>query len=391
MVIRICIEALKKIPPTTWIDSFNRVNLHPDHRVSFKAWMEKIPPALLASGAFVEHPMLHDALPAVWSNMTVEQRHQIKFMLDAFHQQSEEPWNKTNVMRLCEYVALDDIPKICAAYLLVKEDPAMMLDPPSLNTIISKETQKKLDNYVGMSLKPTEMTKAYQDNKNNGYIKNAFFDHMSNHAAIHHKELKQLVVTPGFLRGKVVPSDYLDVKITVAQVNFLNPTTKQLSLGTIFRDTVGSQAKMKVAKWRQCFITGNISSYSRVLNRESQLKMIKEQNQLAAAVAEVGAEQLQERCQRRESEKKKREIEAQKKREEKEAEEQRKKAEILPGIQADVMRGFAHMQTLPVKRLKEILQYQFSLKGTGTMTKPLLIEALAKEIRGLDAGTTEEV
>jgi hypothetical protein len=41
-LIIIAIEASKNIKPTAWIDSFKKVNLHPQHRVPFEVWLRKI-------------------------------------------------------------------------------------------------------------------------------------------------------------------------------------------------------------------------------------------------------------------------------------------------------------------------------------------------------------
>ena len=41
-LISTCIVALKRSTRSAWINSFIRVNLHPDHRLSFVDWIKKI-------------------------------------------------------------------------------------------------------------------------------------------------------------------------------------------------------------------------------------------------------------------------------------------------------------------------------------------------------------
>ena len=245
LLIRICVEALQQVKPEKWVESFKRVNLHPDFRVSFEDWLRKIDTHLSCGNKFfVGRTTLHDALPAVWTNLSIEDRQAVKFKLDAFHQK-DEPWAKKNVLEIVKWVPLDEIVRLRAVYVLLKEDPSLMLDPEPIVDL--KKT--KVEDYAGVKLMPKALLDMYKKHRHNEMVQERFFKHITNHAAI--------TFGP---KGKLKPSKHLQVEMTELQDSMLNPTHEQLSLGALFVDTVGERALKKVAKRRQDILTGNISS-----------------------------------------------------------------------------------------------------------------------------------
>ena len=156
----------------------------------------------------------------------------------------------------------------------------------------------------------------------------------------------------------VEPSLHLDVHITKTQKELLNPTMKQVTRGFILYDVKGTGAREFVAKRRLDMISGNVSSYSRLLNGTKRLKEMEELSSLVASCAEVSADKEAAK----ELSKKDKE-EAKRKKEEKkladyEAFEEKKK-ELLPKL-VEIMTPFVD-GTRPFKELnsynKTVLQH----------------------------------
>jgi hypothetical protein len=60
----------------------------------------------------------------------------IVFIVEAFYKRAQldgmDPWSKgDNVNKLIKYVPLDQVSKIRACYHTAKQDPSVLLDPPS--------------------------------------------------------------------------------------------------------------------------------------------------------------------------------------------------------------------------------------------------------------------
>ena len=78
--------------------------------------------------------------------------------------------------------------------------------------------------------------------------------------------------------------------ITKLQKDLLNPTQKQVIKGFILYDVKGKGAREKVARRRLDMVSGNVSSYSRVLNDPKLMQEYEEVNKLVATVAAVSAD-----------------------------------------------------------------------------------------------------
>jgi hypothetical protein len=91
---------------------------------------------------------------------------------------------------------------------------------------------------------------------------------------------------------KLKPALYLEVKITKDQQRLLQPSVKDLFMGSIMNDTIGEGSEKKIAKRRVHMFAGNIASYSTLLNSEVRMKQLQEFNhRLAAILGEIRAEQ----------------------------------------------------------------------------------------------------
>jgi hypothetical protein len=86
------------------------------------------------------------------------------------------------------------------------------------------------------------------------------------------------------------PSAALNVETSSLQKKFLNPTMKDMQLSDIIEQSQGERAKKKEAKRKQDFISGNINSYSRIMNDKASMELINDYNGLAASLAMMNAE-----------------------------------------------------------------------------------------------------
>ena len=83
------------------------------------------------------------------------------------------------------------------------------------------------------------------------------------------------------------PSAYLNVKISQQQLEFLNPTPGDALVGNILQDSIGQNAKKKIAKRRIDIITGNVYNFSRSLNSAETLDLVVDTNKLASCLASI--------------------------------------------------------------------------------------------------------
>ena len=118
-----------------------------------------------------------------------------------------------------------------------------------------------------------------------------FFHHITNFVARQESGSSRILV----------PSAYLNVEVTDDQVELLKPSVKHVMMGAILAEAAGKGARKLIAKRRIDIIDGNIGSYSRLLNSDARMEMIRDVNALAAAVAEISKEKLDARDRLKES------------------------------------------------------------------------------------------
>ena len=184
------------------------------------------------------------------------------------------------------------------------------------------------------------------------------------------------------------PSSYLDAFMTDEQAEMLQPKHKNVLMGFILYDVKGEGAVNKLSKRRLDMISGNVSSYSRMLNDPERLEMIKDVHKIAATCAEVSADMEANKRQRTEAAAKKA-AEANKKKIRKELEEEAKAEELRPKLEA-VLQPFKFgdktvegFNDLSKTMLQDLIQYYYKKKPTGlrTMKKEDLVVTLAALFR----------
>ena len=131
-------------------------------------------------------------------------------------------------------------------------------------------------------------------------------------------------------------------------------------MGNILQDSVGQNAKKKIAKRRIDFITANISSYSRSLNNASTLDHIADTNKLASCLATISAAKDAVK----DATKKKKEADEKEKSARKEkdkADYEAKRVEACAILAEDIGKGLGHLCSLSVNKMKMLLKYYFEV------------------------------
>ena len=109
--------------------------------------------------------------------------------------------------------------------------------------------------------------------------------------------MTNIVSNEHFLENK--KSDYkvqidstsgLNLELSVLHNRMMNPTILYMQVNEIVDQDQGGRAKKKESKWRKYLITGNISSYSIILNSEHNIEMVQDYNELDFSIAMLNAE-----------------------------------------------------------------------------------------------------
>ena len=164
--------------------------------------------------------------------------------------------------------------------------------------------------------------KNFQDNRDDIGAQSKLFLHMTNFVATNHGWKESVALEP---------SSHLDVEISKDQRSLLNPTARDVQLGSLVDQAFGNRAKKKEAKRRIAVIDGNINSYSRLLNGESQMEMIKDYNCLSASIGQFNAEK-DAIALNNANDKRQKELNKEEKRVQKDANEKKNREELMPGM-----------------------------------------------------------
>ncbi len=83
------------------------------------------------------------------------------------------------------------------------------------------------------------------------------------------------------------PRACLNVEITDEQRYLLQPTAADVLVGNLLKDSLGQNANKKIPLQRINVMSGNVASYSRVLNNSEALKHIEDANMLSACISMI--------------------------------------------------------------------------------------------------------
>jgi hypothetical protein len=193
----------------------------------------------------------------------------------------------------------------------------------------------------------------YKQDPTNNTNQDALFKHLTNRAASRHW---------CDTADPLAPSSYLALIVSSSQHTFMNPTLRDVLMSTLEADAYGVRAQKKRARRRQDFIDGNAKSYARWLNSPDRLVAFSDYNELVAAMAVVRKDIDEKRSEAKERKANEAEAKQKEKSAAKEAFE-KKRADLLPLIDDDLVKGSEYIETLKKPRLKEILLYRYSVKS----------------------------
>jgi hypothetical protein len=307
----------------------------------------------------------------------------------------KEPWSLHNLKTFLNlgFVTLDDVPKYRAAYLATRGDESIFVDPPPVvvAATVTNNDHPLLDKHDGFALKPTKFIDAFKANPGNSKIQGQLFVHMTNFVC--HEHCIAVKKTQAEMNSILEPSAPLNVETSSLQKKFLNPTMKDMQLSDIIEQSQGEQAKKKEAKRKQDFISGNINSYSRIMNDKASMELINDYNGLSASLAMMNAEKDEKKT-KAAAEKKKTAEECEQKKVAAEAKENSKVAELLPGFQRELGESdAAKILTLTDTRLRLYIRYLFQInvvnltKVKGVELRSIMSPLLDEHYAG---GTAEE-
>ena len=261
-----------------------------------------------------------------------------------------------------------------------------------------------MDDHDSFSLKPKKLVEEYQDNPGDCTAQGKLFVHMTNFVCTEHvienkkknSSDHEMILPNGTrmtLKAKVAaqlePTAGLDVEMTGNQKKLLNPTPNDVVMSELIDQAQGQRAKKKEAKRRQDVVTGNIGSYSAILNSEDNLKKLQDYNDLAASIGVLNAEKDASK----ETSNKKKEEEAAEKAKKKagrEVEEIAKREELLPGFKQELERQNVDViLALSDARMRLYVRYYFQQKVVNLtkakknqlqqLLRPLLEQHYARE------------
>lgn len=325
---------------------------------------------------FFYHPRhgMFNAMPACWKNLAEAQRREVAALIGSFYDESradpeKHPWSVGNLKKYLDlgYVNLVDMPKFRAAYLATRGDESIFVDPPPHDTTettarsINSNNTSVLDNHDGFTLKPAKLITDYRAQPGDSKTQGELFRHMTNYVS--HKYGAEKKKASQLEKDiNLEPSGGLNVEMSYRQRKWLNPTIDEVLLSDVIEQAQGEQAKKKEARRKQDFITGNINSYSRILNNDKSMEMVQDYNGLAASMAMMNAEKDEIKA-KSAAKKAEEAAESARKKAESEAKENNKVAALLPGFQkeldeldADKILGLAD------KRKRDYIRYFFRIK-----------------------------
>lgn len=362
---------MNKNKKSVWQDSHERVNCRPSARKPFAEWILTLKDVAEA-GDFFFHKRtgMFDAMPACWKHLKEDQRREVAALCQTFYNEalvdpSKKPWGVDNIKRYLGlgYVKLDDLFKFRAAYLASLQDDSIFMDPvPEDSTTEAASTSNGhsalLDEHDGFALKPKALIKEYQENRGDSDAQGKLFRHMANFAATQHvvqSKRSQFSV-------QLEPTPGLDVEMSATQRKLLNPTVKDVQLSELIDKAQGKGSKKKEAKRRHDIMTGNIASFSAILNDPKKLELIEDYNDVAVSLEMYNAEKEV----MAEASKKKKSNEAAEKaknKADKESKEAQKQNELLPGFQQEIReKDASEILKMSDKRMRLYIRYFFKQK-----------------------------
>ena len=241
------------------------------------------------------------------------------------------------------------------------EENSVILDDSAEN----EATFNLLDHHDGFDLKPKKLVEDYKEKRTSTTAQYKLFVHTTNFVATEHvsgnKRLGKC--------DKLQPSSYLHVDMHYDQKRLLNTTPQDAQLSEIIAQAQGDKARKREEKRHQEVISGNINSYSSVLNGKQQMEMVTDYNDLAASLGPLNSKKDAKALASKEKKNKDLVEKAINKAmaEEKYIE---KREGMLPGFEQELqVKTTNDILKLRMSRLREYIQYFFQEKVTNLAKK----------------------
>ncbi len=241
---------------------------------------------------------LFDAMPTFWKQMSGENQHAVVAIIDGIMMQAKTneeslfSWRIINVLKLLKYVALDDLQQLRGCYHICTIDPSVFVEPEPHQTvpieIVSSETAHAfrwnpkihVDAIRRETIRGKGCSLLGLCGGASCKMADSFFTHITNFVAQRHS-----VITRG--QQFLEPRAYLNVEIIDKQRYLLQPTAADVFVGNILEDSLVQNAKKKIPSRHISFLSGNIASYSRILNNSEAIQHIEDVNMLSVCLSKI--------------------------------------------------------------------------------------------------------
>jgi hypothetical protein len=281
-LVLVALHAVRLSSPEVWVASAKKVNLHPDFRVSFADWCERIA-SFLQGGQNFKSELAVDKyalLPTWWHGMAPEEKKAAVAIVA-----EEGSWTPACLRRLYSecHIPLADMQNLRLCCQCAKDDPAQLekgVPEPAAEVVLEGEAaaaQKKqtplvagLASFMLCPKSPgvTGGTPMITDPE-------ARFQHTIRFTR---RMAEESVV--------LVPSSHLAVEMRSDQTSILNPTLQDYSAGAMMKSAGGSGAQTNAPKRKMGALAG-IRGHSGLLNDPVRLKRLKEQSDLAQSLSSI--------------------------------------------------------------------------------------------------------
>ena len=133
-------------------------------------------------------------------------------------------------------------------------------------------------------MKPKKLIKELKQKPGDSKAQVNIFPHYTNHTATAHCVASETEKNNCRLID-IEPTAGLNVEVSELQQILLNPTSRDMIVSDIIYQAKGKRENKKEAKRKQCFMTGNTNSYSRIINNNKSMELIVDYNDMAVGVA----------------------------------------------------------------------------------------------------------
>ena len=287
-LIHVGLACCRELLPEVWVYSFKKVNLHPHHRVNFDEWCKRISHFLQGGEGSFKPEVARDEyalLPAFWHGMepaekklaaSILKSHANSFTMECLrelHSKVHVPFTDMQHLRVCLELAAED-----PSHLERRVPEKSTLEACAEVVAARKGLAGVAAGLVTFQLHPT---KADGTQLLSGMAK---FEHMT-------KMARRSVP----VKTDLIPSQYLDVEVSPAQRQLLNPKAIDYMMHEIAKQAHGEGAKQGMAK-RKLDSLGNIRGDCGFANDPERMKRLKSQLQLADSLAEISKETAEDKA-----------------------------------------------------------------------------------------------